>query len=154
MVASALTINDVPIECINHAAVLYAVPATLIISVLKVEGGKNGMAKANSNGSYDYGPMQINTVWLPQIKPYGYTKETLQFNPCANVYVGTWILSQRIANSPNFWRGVGAYHSYTATENVPYQRKVWAIYQDLYRYLAAPTTKDVKSFSSEVHYPK
>ncbi len=143
---SALTINDVPIECINRAAVLYSLPATLIISVLKVEGGRNGMAKANNNGSYDYGPMQINTVWLPQIKLYGYTKETLQFNPCANVYVGTWILSQRIANSPNFWRGVGSYHSYTASENVPYQRKVWAMYQDLYRYLAAPTAKDVAQF--------
>ena len=154
MITSSLTINDVPIECINHAAVLYSVPATLIISVLKVEGGRNGMAKINSNGSFDYGPMQINTVWLPQIKTYGYTKETLQFNPCANVYVGTWILSQRIADSPNFWRGVGAYHSYTASENVPYQRKVWAKYRDLYQLLSAPTSTEVKEFVPRAHYLK
>lgn len=141
-----VNINDVPIECINQAAVMYSVPATLIISVLKVEGGRNGMAKPNSNGSFDYGPMQINSIWLPKIKPYGYTKETLQFNPCANVYVGTWILSQRIADSPNFWRGVGAYHSYTVSENIPYQHKVWHTYQALYQLLSAPSADDVKQF--------
>jgi hypothetical protein len=150
---SALYINDVPVECINQAAMIYHVPATLIISVLKVEGGRNGMAKPNSNGTYDYGPMQINTIWLSKIKPYGYTKETLQFNPCANVYVGTWILSQRIADSPDFWRGVGAYHSYTRSENVPYQRKVWNIYKMLYRYLADPTQSQVAHFNPTAEVP-
>ncbi len=133
---STLTINDVPIECINKAAIAYHVPAELIISVLKTENGRNGMAKLNANGTYDYGPMQINTVWLSRIRQYGYSKEMLQYDPCLNVWVGSWILGQRIASSStNVWRGIGAYHSYTDSENVPYQYKVWKVYHLLHNYL-------------------
>lgn len=124
-----LLINDVPIECINHAAITYYVPATLIISVLRTEGGRNGMAKPNKNGTYDYGPMQINTIWLDKIKPYGYTVHDLQFNPCKNVEVGAWILSQNIANAPEFSKGVGDYHSHTWELNRKYLTKVNKHYQ-------------------------
>src|SRR5882762_4685919 len=97
---SALEIHDVPIECINQAAIVYHVPATLILSVLAVEGGRVGLVSVNKNGSVDYGPMQINSVWLSKLRPYGYTANRLQYDPCANVMVGTWILAQNIANTP------------------------------------------------------
>ncbi len=64
-----LAINDVPIQCIQQAAVQYQVPAALIISVLKTENGRNGMANKNKNGTYDYGSMQINDVWLKKLRP-------------------------------------------------------------------------------------
>lgn len=121
---SALLINDVPIECINQAAVTYYVPAAVIISVMRTEGGRNGMAKPNKNGTFDYGPMQINSIWLDKIKPYGYTVQDIQFNPCKNVEVGTWILSQSIANAANFGTGVGDYHSHTWEHNQKYMAKV------------------------------
>ncbi len=121
---SALVINDIPIECINQAAVTYYVPATLIISVLRTEGGRNGMAKPNSNGTFDYGPMQINSIWLDKIKPYGYTVKDLQYNPCKNVEVGAWILSQSIANAAKFSTGIGDYHSHTWKYNQQYLAKV------------------------------
>jgi len=135
---SALLVHGVPIECINQAAVNYHVPAALIISILGVEGGRVGMAKPNTNGTYDYGPMQINSIWLTKIKPYGYTVEKVQYDPCVNVMVGTWILGTNIANSPDFWRGVGGYHSYTIPLNQAYQYKVWNYYQLLSRYLSHP----------------
>ncbi len=125
----ALLINDVPIECINQAAISYYVPATLIIAVLHTEGGRNGMAKPNKNGTFDYGPMQINTIWLDKIKPFGYTVQDLQFNPCKNVEVGTWILSQSIANATHFGTGVGDYHSHTWHLNQKYLAKVVKHYQ-------------------------
>lgn len=53
----SLLIHDVPIECINQAATAYHVPATMIIAILKTEGGKNGEAGKNKDGSYDYGSM-------------------------------------------------------------------------------------------------
>jgi hypothetical protein len=132
---SLFLINDVPIECINRAAITYSIPAELIISVLKTENGRNGMAKPNDNGTFDYGPMQINTVWLSQLRPYGYTKNMLQFDPCMNAFAGSWILAQRIAEAPNIWHGVGSYHSYTRSENLPYQNKVWKTYRLLHRYV-------------------
>ena len=121
---SALEIHGVPVECINQAAIAYHVPATLILSVLAVEGGAVGLASANKNGTVDYGPMQINSIWLSKIRLYGYTQHQLQYDPCVNVKVGAWILSQNIANAATTWRGVGSYHSHTAILNQQYQTKV------------------------------
>lgn len=136
---SALLINGVPIECINQAAVTYYVPAKVILSVMAVEGGKVGMAKRNTNGTYDYGPMQINSIWLKKIEPYGYTQDALQYDPCVNVMVGTWILSREIAYSGNnFWYGIGNYHSNTAPLNQSYQYKVGYAYNLLSQYLSQP----------------
>lgn len=139
---SALIINDVPIECINQAAVAYHVPAMLIISVLLTEQGRKGSATANTNGTFDYGPMQINTIWLNKLRPYGYTKEDIQYNPCANVWVGTWILSQRIADADitgyGIGYGVGSYNSYTPNKNYRYKSKVSSAYNLLIRYLSTP----------------
>ncbi len=125
---SALLIHGVPIECINRAAVTYYVPAKVIISVLETEGGWPGLAKHNKNGTVDYGPMQVNSIWLKRIAPYGYTQQQLQNNPCTNVMVGTWILSREIATGQNYWQGVGDYHSHTPVFNQTYQQHVWVRY--------------------------
>ncbi len=130
-----LAINDVPIACINQAALAYHVPSTLIISILKTENGRNGMANKNLNGSYDFGPMQINSMWLPRIKPYGFTQKDLQYNPCANVQVGAWILSTNIAREGTLWKGVGDYHSHTASLNHEYHIKVKNSYTSINSYL-------------------
>ena len=133
---SALEIHGVPVECINQAAIAYHVPATLILSVLAVEGGAVGLASANKNGTVDYGPMQINSIWLSKIRLYGYTQHQLQYDPCVNVKVGAWILSQNIANAATTWRGAGSYHSHTAILNQQYQTKVSEVYQLLANYLS------------------
>ena len=124
MLVPELIINDVPISCINQAAVMYRVPASLIISVLRTENGRKGMAKANSNGSFDYGPMQINTIWVKSLEKSGLTIDDIQNNPCINIMVGSWILSQSISKAPNQWKGVGDYHSHTYVFNQKYQHKV------------------------------
>lgn len=121
-------INDVPIDCINQAAISYHIPAILLVSVLKTENGRNGMIKQNSNGTYDLGPMQINSRWLAQLSPYGITASALQNKPCINVSVGAWILSHNIASSDQLWQGVGNYHSHTWQLNQTYQQKVKSMY--------------------------
>lgn len=136
---SALEIHGVPIECINQAALVYHIPAKLILSVLAIENGQVGAATTNKNGTLDYGPMQINSIWLPKVRKYGYTPQQLQYNPCANVMVGAWILSQNIANANTTWRGIGSYHSHTATLNYHYQAKVFEVYQLLSHYLTDNT---------------
>lgn len=135
---SALVIHDVPIECIQHASAMYHVPVTLITSVLLTEGGRVGLAKENTNGSFDYGPMQINTIWLSKLKQYGITRGDIQYNPCVNVQVGTWILSQRIADSHELGYGVGSYNSYSLPQNYRYRTKVSGIYNTLTYFLSLP----------------
>lgn len=143
---SALEIHGVPIECINQAAITYHVPATLILSVLAVENGKKGSASPNRNGTFDYGPMQINSIWLSKIRRYGYTQHQLQYDPCINVNVGTWILSQQIANDASSpWRGVGSYHSHSPNLNHNYQIKVSEVYRLLANYLSHPSNSIVSA---------
>jgi hypothetical protein len=40
---------DVPLRCINEAAIEQHIPARLIISLLSVERGKNGKVEINKN---------------------------------------------------------------------------------------------------------
>lgn len=133
---SALMIQDVPIECINQAALTYQVPARLVLAVLATEGGRVGTATPNKNGSVDYGPMQINSRWLPVLRAYGYTSQQLQYDPCINVQVGTWILSKNIAQASTVWRGVGNYNSRKPSLNIRYQNKVAEVDHLLRSYLA------------------
>ncbi len=124
-------INDVPIDCINHAAIVYHVPATVILSVIRQERGRNGQVVRNKNGTYDYGVMQINSLWLPKIAKHGYTKEDVQFNACKNVEVGTWILSQSIAEGKTFWHGVGNYNSHTPVINRAYRNNTHKHFENI-----------------------
>lgn len=128
LIASQLLIHDVPIECINAAAMAYHVPAKTIISVLNTEGGKKGLEHKNDNGSIDYGSMQVNSIWLSQLEPYGISKEELRDDPCTNVEVGTWILSQAIARGvikeKPYWESVAGYNSTTPAINAQYQKLV------------------------------
>lgn len=124
-------INDTPVTCINQAAVTYHVPATLILSIMKNENGRNGQAVRNKNGTYDLGVMQINSRWLATLKGYGYTRGYLQFDACKNVMAGTWILARGIANAHNLWSGMGDYHSHTEKYNVPYQKNAYEAYRTI-----------------------
>lgn len=131
-----LTINDVPVECIYQAAADYHVSVPLIIAILKAENGRVGFALHNKNGTYDLGPMQINTSWLNKIHRYGYSLQKLQYDPCANVAVGAWILGTSIANGKDFWTGVGDYHSHSTIENYLYSVKVKSIYHQVVNILS------------------
>ena len=126
-----VAIQDVPVSCINTAAITYHIPATLIVSILKKENGRTGLAVKNKNDSYDLGNMQINTSWLPMLARYGYTRHDLQYNPCKNVMAGSWILAKSLAQGHTLWSGIGNYHSHTPKHNQSYQNSIHATYQQL-----------------------
>jgi soluble lytic murein transglycosylase-like protein len=115
---------DVPLHCINVAAIESNIPAKLIIAILHTERGKNGEIQKNKNGTYDIGPMQINSSWLPELKKYGITRDNLQFNPCVNVKVGAWIAAKFIAHENDLLTGVGDYNSHTKKFNQSYYQHV------------------------------
>lgn len=117
-------ISDVPLHCINEAAIEFHIPAKLIIAILNVEHGKAGQAVRNTNGTYDLGPMQINTRWMSTLKKYSISKIDVQNDSCLNVKVGAWILGKAIANENNLLTGVGDYHSHTLKHNYAYSQNV------------------------------
>jgi soluble lytic murein transglycosylase-like protein len=112
-------------ECIMQTADRFDLPPRLLLTVLRVEGGSVGKASRNSNGTYDIGPMQINSSWLSQFNGY-VTEQQILYNGCINVQVGAWILRKYINDSNgDFWAGVGNYHSHTPFRHQQYQQKIY-----------------------------
>jgi soluble lytic murein transglycosylase-like protein len=122
--------HGIPLECINHAAEKFHVPATLIVSVIKIENGWNGAAIKNKNGTYDLGVMQVNSSWIAKFNKVGITRKQLQFDPCVNVYTATWILAKGLTRGEG-WQGVGNYHSATPVHNQRYRQKVKMAYDKM-----------------------
>lgn len=124
-------INQVFAACLLMAAQTYQVPPAALIGIYHVEGGKVGQQVRNSNGSYDLGPMQINTIWLPELsKRWGvspeHAKKWLRDDPCTNVGVAAWILKGHLRETNNLARAIAHYHSRTPRYGSVYRDKVIA----------------------------
>ncbi|MFP3468179.1 lytic transglycosylase domain-containing protein, partial [Leifsonia sp. SIMBA_070] len=80
----------------------FSVDWRLLHAIAEVESGLNpGAIGYNKKGgrilSEDLGMMQINTSWLPVLRPMGITRDVLLSNACQNIHVGAWILAKNIA---------------------------------------------------------
>lgn len=111
-------------QCIAAAAQRYAVHPQLIQAVIKTEGGTTGRISRNTNGSYDMGLMQINSIHLPELAKLGITREQVIGDECVNIFVGTYKLRQAIDGGSDFWTGVSRYHSKTPHLGRRYLRRV------------------------------
>jgi len=117
-------------SCIEAAANAHGLPPTVLVILLRVEGGRLGRVSDNTNATVDIGPMQINEIWLRKLAArWGAsvpdTFLALRDNFCANVEGGAWILRQGLDEARgDFWRGVGYYHSHAPEHKANYLRKV------------------------------
>ena len=116
--------------CLLFAAHTYQVPPQALIAIMHVEGGHVGQAVGpNQNGSYDLGPMQVNTRWVPELAQIWGTNNLtamhrVRDNGCVNVHVAAWILRQRVNETGNLYRGIAAYHSFTPVHGAAYLQKI------------------------------
>ncbi|OFW82637.1 MAG: transglycosylase [Alphaproteobacteria bacterium GWF2_58_20] len=118
-------------KCLLVAAQTYNVPPAVLMGIHYVEGGKVGMQTGpNVNGTYDLGPMQVNTIWLPKLmREWRVDRRTahawVRDDVCTNVGVAGWILRQKInEEGGSLARGIAAYHSKTAWRGKAYLKKV------------------------------
>ena len=120
-------------QCAVAAAIHYGLPPRILWAIRKAEGGQIAMARKDSNGTYDYGAFQINSIWLPRLKAYGISKQRLMRSPCANAYAAGWILSLAWKHSGegNLWYAVARYHSGNPSLGNPYAWKVYRIWHEL-----------------------
>lgn len=127
MVAAAnVPTTPVTAQCVVQAAKVEHVPLAGLASIMKVEGGVVGHVHKNADGSMDFGPMQINSRWLPQLKRTGITRRELKNNGCVNVLVGAWVFAQQLQRHPKHpWLAIGLYHSHTKALSKQYQFRVW-----------------------------
>jgi len=127
---TAMTGASILAGCILSAAHAYGVPAEAVIGIMSIEGGHIGQEVGpNFNGTYDLGPMQVNSLWVPQLAQlwhvnYQIARDWVRDDGCENVYVGAWILKQKIVKTGGLYSGIAFYHSARWGFGNPYANKV------------------------------
>ena len=117
--------------CFEEAGLRYNLPPQLIWSISKMESRLDATAvNYNTNGTYDYGLMQINTTHAEDLRLAGIPWESLS-DPCTNVMVGSWLLSKRINEYGYNWRAIGSYHSKTPSKRDRYAANISKILSGL-----------------------
>ena len=115
--------------CMILASQTYSVPPAVLVGIYKAEGGKIGQEVKNTNGSHDLGPMQINTLWIPELADkWGVTEKTahrwVRDDACTNVGVSAWILKSHLDETQNLSQAIAHYHSRTPKHGDRYKAKV------------------------------
>jgi Transglycosylase SLT domain len=113
------------IECSIQAANYYHIPPLVLLAVAEQEGGKPGQKVRNSNGTYDYGVMQINTVSLADLRRFGINENHVLAKGCYPYYLAAWRLAGHIQNDQgDIWQRAANYHSKTPYYNRLYRAKL------------------------------
>jgi hypothetical protein len=108
------------LACMALVAQIYALPPRVLPSIQAVEGGSAGVVRANSDGSQDFGVMQVNSTWLGALAKYTNTPEEvvrgrLTQEPCYNIAAAGAILRVYLNEAHgDVLRAVGYYHSHTS----------------------------------------
>lgn len=118
--------------CLLMAANSYQVPAAVMIGIMHVEGGHVGQEVRDLNGTFDMGPMQVNSRWLPDLSRAWHVNQRtarswVRDNGCVNVHVAAWILKQKITETGSLFGGIAYYHSATPYLGYRYAQKVVAV---------------------------
>ncbi len=95
--------------CFTEAGQEYGISPRLLWAIAKTESSFCATAlNRNTNGTYDYGVMQINSRWYGTL---GRTSWERLGEPCYNVRTGAWILAQCIGKHGYSWEAVGCYNA-------------------------------------------
>lgn len=125
-----MLVSKIFASCLLLAAQTYSVPPAVLLGIYHVEGGKVGQEVGpNDNGTYDLGPMQINTSWLPDLADRWSVNEAtarrwVRDDPCTNVGVSAWILRRHLNETGSLPRAIAHYHSRTPKYGTAYRSRV------------------------------
>ena len=113
------------IVCSIQDAQRYGLPPAVMLAVAQIEGGRPGLAVRNTNGTYDLGPMQLNTAWLATLRPYGVDPRWALVGGCYPYQLAAWrIRGHLVRDRGDYWTRVANYHSRTPAQNRPYRAQV------------------------------
>lgn len=95
--------------CFREAGEAYDVSSDLLEAISLVESNNDPLAHGrNSNGTEDYGLMQVNSSWA---RAFGGRWSLVKKDPCYNVMAGAWILRSCIDRYGEDWKAVECYHT-------------------------------------------
>ncbi len=118
------------VACMALVASIYHLPPRVLPSIQRVEGGVVGNVSHNTDGSEDYGVMQVNSIWIPALSAYSklppeQVRQRLISWPCYNIAAAGAILRTYLNETRgNLMLAIGDYHSHTPFRNLDYQAKV------------------------------
>ena len=138
-----VTLGTTP--CWDQAAKYHGLDPWLLYAVAYVESRHNPsvISKPNRNGTYDIGLMQINSIWLPELRRYGIDTRMLK-NACASTYVGAWVMAKNVRRYGYSWKAIAAYNVGSVEDPVRrrigynYAKKVYDAYDKLSRHRRTP----------------
>lgn len=116
-------------RCIRVAARGHVWLEKTLWGLREQEAGWLGAEVANSNGTHDLGPLQINSWWVPRIagligRPDHQVRHWLRHDACFNAEAARWIFLSGLATTGSYWKAVGRYHSPTTWRQRAYAGKV------------------------------
>ena len=117
--------------CFDEAGAQFAINPQILRAIAKVESNYNPRAvNWNTNGSYDFGVMQINSSW-----GYALGKEwwSTLGDPCTNIKAGARILAGCMKKYGYTWEAVGCYNSQTPGKQDKYAVSVFRQWQSMER---------------------
>lgn len=108
----------------QEAGAYYNIPPLLLENIVNIESGGNPNAvRVNSNGTKDYGLMQINTIHLRRLSAWGIYEHNI-LDPKINIFVGSWLLSEHIKEKGFNLQAIGNYHSKTQAHKDRWLKKL------------------------------
>lgn len=117
--------------CFDEAGAQYAINPQILRAIAKVESNFNPNAiNWNTNGSYDFGVMQINSIWAPTL---GIERWNTLGNPCSNIKTGAMILANCMKKYGYTWEAIGCYNSQTPDKRDRYAQLVFKQLQRIER---------------------
>jgi soluble lytic murein transglycosylase-like protein len=109
--------------CFEEAGQKFGVSPQLLWAIAKTESRFNPSAvNYNTNGSFDYGLMQVNSSWYKEL---GRERWMRLGDACYNVQVGAWILSQCVQRYGYTWTAVGCYNAFSKNKGAVYASRVY-----------------------------
>jgi hypothetical protein len=116
--------------CMTAVTASIGLPPLVLPAIHMIEGGQVGTIVKNTNGSQDYGVMQINSSWLPTLaaatnRTEGQVRSDLIHDGCFNIAIAGAVMKYNLAQAGgDIWKAVGYYSSHTPSFNAIYQARV------------------------------
>lgn len=111
-------------DCVLDAAHARGIPVAVLFAILATENGKTGEALRNTNGTWDMGPFQVNTIHLKELAAMGLSPSAVLRDGRVNAHAAAWLLQREYKRTGNLWQAIGAYHSRTPRLRDAYIRRV------------------------------
>jgi hypothetical protein len=128
------------LKCMLIVAATLGLPPRVLPVIQKIEGGSAGIVTQDTNGTEDFGVMQVNSIWVAPLATRArlsedITRQRLIDDPCFNIAAAALILQTYLSQTHGaLLPAIGDYHSHTPGLNAAYaaqaERKAVQLFAD------------------------